>query len=249
MSEGRKFNEDESAEILRRAAEMQGQAHSGTDGLSLGDLTKIAEEAGIDPQHVLNAAKEANRPAVATAVAKGAMEEMRRTVPGQLTEEVWEEIVNDLRSMFGRKGKIKKTANRYDWTITKDDGGKLTVSATSKGGQIDLRLLNDTSQSHIAFWVIGSVFTVMAMAMTGKFMSKAHYAFPEIAPTLVVIAAAFVAALVFGARYADRHSRSKHEACLDVVARHLEGLDLSTALPTMTAPASEEETLRLNLQG
>lgn len=98
----RTYTEAEIAALLARAAERQRhapEAHSGPT-LTLGEIERLAAEAGLDPAHVRAAAAEMDRGAVPASSTPGRIE-IERWVDAPFSDVAWEEAVGALRSRHG----------------------------------------------------------------------------------------------------------------------------------------------------
>jgi hypothetical protein len=127
----RTYSEEEVAELLRRAAEMQAQGGFGSSerpGLSLEELTAIAAEAGLDPAHVRLAAAEmeprARRPRVGVHPSKREVS-LDRWVPGTLSDEAKEDIVAELRHRFDTSSSYDMGMGSYGKSIVQTTGRSL----------------------------------------------------------------------------------------------------------------------------
>ncbi|MBT8400282.1 MAG: hypothetical protein KJO98_07385, partial [Rhodothermia bacterium] len=60
----RLFGEEDVAKILKSASERQATRKAPNAGLTLEELKQVAAEAGIDPRHVADAAKEITAPGI-----------------------------------------------------------------------------------------------------------------------------------------------------------------------------------------
>jgi len=102
----RKYDEMEIAALLERTAQLQADDATterlSPQGLSLAELEGIASEAGLDPEYLHRAALE-----IESNGKKGFQKRTsthihsRRHVPSELSEDLWEEMVFELRSSFG----------------------------------------------------------------------------------------------------------------------------------------------------
>jgi hypothetical protein len=115
----RRYDDDEVALILKRAAESSAVQLAGrSDGLTLSQLRQVAAEAGMDPNSVENAAQaldtrvaESISPLLGTPLSP----QYERAVPGQLREEDLGEIVLAIRRAMGRQGVITQDLGGFQW--------------------------------------------------------------------------------------------------------------------------------------
>ncbi len=123
MSDPRRYDEEEIAEILERATTNQGAvepARKGAgEGLTLEEIQDIGSEVGIAPARIADAAGAmASRNLVGpTRTFLGAPRSVSRIVPidRPLTDEEWTRLVVDLRETFDAVGKVTSEGNLRTW--------------------------------------------------------------------------------------------------------------------------------------
>ena len=122
MSEPRLYDQDDIRRIFALATREQGPEPArqpGTDGLSLTDLVQIGREVGVDSEAIARAAAQLDRPAAEKPVRRswGSPTEVSRTVPlpGPPTDEQWEMIVAELRSVFRARGRLVTHGGVREW--------------------------------------------------------------------------------------------------------------------------------------
>ena len=167
----RLYNEEETAEIFRRAAAEQ-QRHSAvqavsTDGseagptsaagtgMTLADLEAIAREVGIPPELVARAATSLDRAEQASIRRYlGVPIGVRRTVSlgRQLSDAEWERLVVDLRQTFDARGRLREEGSFKQWT---NGNLQALLEPTSEGHQLRLRTFNGSAYS----WMIAGAAT------------------------------------------------------------------------------------------
>ena len=178
--------------MFARAAERQHARAAPPDGLTLAELQEIGRQAGLDPEHVAAAVAEsdASGPTAPPASYLGVSVEPRasRVVPGEVTDEAWEQMVNRLRRMFRSKGAPVELGRVREWssglrsnlhaTLEPVEGGTLVALETSKAEEAKgLRSLPATA----------GVFVVLLSLLFG-FGDFDLYVW--IVPTLVVLGTA-----------------------------------------------------------
>jgi len=118
----RRYNDDEIAEIFRKASEgPQGTSlqRAGEDGLTLAQLQDIGREVGIAPEAVDRAARSLHvRPRAGTRKFLGLPLGVERTIDlgRRLTEEEWERLVVELREVFRARGTVSSSGSFRQWT-------------------------------------------------------------------------------------------------------------------------------------
>ncbi len=150
----RTYSEEEVAEIIRRAAEMEtGQMRErdkagSLPGLDLEELSKVAADAGLDPENVRKAAQQLDEPVSDREEAPSQNELFaERWVEGKLTDELTDLIVSDLNHRYSAshekkswrdsiledgdedevfKSTVQRTGSSLEWKFTDDYEGIVT---------------------------------------------------------------------------------------------------------------------------
>lgn len=140
----RKFNDEEVALIIKRAAELQQTQQVSEDpahALSLSEVEEIAKEAGIDPKLIRRAAltldhtSEVTRPSPWVGAPTRLVFE--RVVDGEITSDAYEPLVNEIRRTFGDNGVPSVLGKTLAWTSTSAGGRR-----NSRGRQIDISIMS-----------------------------------------------------------------------------------------------------------
>lgn len=154
------YSDQEIADILKRAAELQAAAERTADvrpGLTLKELEGVAADAGLDPQFVRQAAQEqrgAARPSLRRASAKSRTHVFaERHVAGTLTEESWEDTVLELRHRFDTdwsgaawgtpeygRGRTEQFGRAREWRHTAISGVETRLVVRPRDEAVDLHL-------------------------------------------------------------------------------------------------------------
>ena len=248
-----RFSEDEARQIFARAAERQHAADAAPPGLSLSELQEVGVAAGLDPAHVAAAVTEvrggAGTPAAPPATFLGVDVEPRavRVLPGEVTDEAWEQMVTRLRQTFGTKGTPTDVGRIREWTSGPNSNLLVTVEPTDAGARVTLKTskAGEATQYRVLFGVLAAMtvfFSVLGVA-TGDW-GEAGYA---------VFVAAFVAAAVgiplLGrqrqARWAHRR-RGQFDALLDQFELVVRDADAVAASPALEAEAGGAGRLGLD---
>jgi hypothetical protein len=166
----RRYDDDEAAEIFRKAAEgpqsLPSQA-SGDQGMTLAELQDIAREAGISPDAVASAARSLEiQPQARGRTFLGLPIGVERTVAleRRLSDAEWERLVVQLREIFHARGHVSSTGSFRQWT-----NGNLQVllEPTLTGQRLRLSTMkgNAVASMSIGIAMIG-IGVVMAIAAT-----------------------------------------------------------------------------------
>lgn len=152
-ADGRKFNDQEVALIIKRAAELQQTEQleqEPANAMTLGEIEQIAREAGIDPQLIRRAAQGLDRPTAVNRPSPWLGSPSRlvfeRVVDGEVPVEEFEPLVNEIRRTFGENGVPSVLGRTLAWTSMVTGGRKhqhgraIDVSVTSRGGLTTIRV-------------------------------------------------------------------------------------------------------------
>lgn len=152
------FSADEVAALLERAAELQreGKKYSKETGLTLSELETIAKESGIDPSHIREAAFELAQPRrapVQKSTGMGNQVIIERTVRAELTPELIEDVVSELRTRYdsgyaGTYGdgvtygasRLEYIGRSVEWIHTDMMGYERRVRLQPRGDQLRIRM-------------------------------------------------------------------------------------------------------------
>ena len=137
----RRFSEEEVAEILKHAAEVEHSDKSLlplAEGMTLAELEEIGREVGISPAAMQQAVKRITKPDQPTRRFLGLPLGVGRTVEldRKLTDDEWELLVANLRQTFEARGVVKQEGSLRSWT-----NGNLQVflEPTPTGQRLRLR--------------------------------------------------------------------------------------------------------------
>ncbi len=149
----RKFNDEEVALIIKRAAELQQtqqiEAEPST-ALSLTEIEQIAREAGIDPKLIRQAAHGLDRPADTSRPSPwlGAPTRLvfERVIDGEIPAEDFEPLINEIRRTFGDNGIPSVLGRTLAWTSSFQGGRRrgygrmINVNVVSRSGVTTVRV-------------------------------------------------------------------------------------------------------------
>lgn len=222
----RRYADAETAAILKRAAELQGTAEPPTSP-TLTDLQQIADEAGIEPRYVRQAAAElASAPrGGGTAGAPDALA-LQRVVAGEVPASAFDALVEAIRDATGMAGQTTVMGRGFTWTSGvaghPAPPRALTLAVTAVQGRTVIRA--DESLAQVASAYLG---TGVASALIGGFgMVAAASGDPSagvIAAAVAWAAGSLLAAGRLQGRAADRRRQELAEL-LDRIAGHAEVL-------------------------
>ena len=170
MTDERRFTEEEVAEILQNAAELE---HSdkmlsrSSSGLTLSELNEIGREAGISPEALrravsrLSVPEQRVRTMVGLPIGVGRTVELGRTVG----DAEWDRLVVLLRETFDARGVIRNEGTLRSWS---NGNLQIMLEPVAAGHRLRMKTVNGSAQS----WMVGGValvaFAIM-MVLTGIF--------------------------------------------------------------------------------
>ena len=169
----RRYDDDEVAEIFRKAAEgpQSLPAHAARDeGMTLAELQSIGREVGISAEAVASAAQSLEiQPRASGRSFLGMPIGVERTVAlgRKLSDDEWERLVVQLREVFHARGSVSSTGSFRQWT----NGNLQVLLEPTPTGQ-RLRL-STTKGNVVAAMTIGAamlaigVVTAIAAAISG----------------------------------------------------------------------------------
>ncbi len=145
-AEHRRYSDEETALILRRAAELQetGGRSRHAAGFTLAEIQQIASEAGIDPACITEAAALVSaheRDRWAGLLGAPTRFRFERVVSGELPERAWGALVEEIREAMQRPGQVGHVAGALEWVHESGDRDWVRIGVTSRSGKthIDLR--------------------------------------------------------------------------------------------------------------
>ncbi|HEX7976952.1 MAG TPA: hypothetical protein VF461_00010 [Gemmatimonadaceae bacterium] len=175
----RRYGDEEVREIfsLATTGDLREQSlPADTEGLTLSELQRIGQEAGIEPARVAHAA--------ASLDARGKVAPVRRSfgmpigvsrvvdLPRAPKDREWERLVSEFRSTFGTQGRTTSAGGLREWS---QGNLRICVEPTEHGEQLRLSTLKgNASVLNRLSLVFGSMSVVMGtMVATGATPAKA----------------------------------------------------------------------------
>lgn len=259
-SSSRKFNDEEVALIIKRAAELQQTEQIAQDpgnAMSLADVEAIAKEAGIDPALVRRAANSLDQPAEKTRPSAwvGAPTRLvfERVVDGEISSDAYEPIVNEIRRTFGDNGVPSVLGRTLAWTSTavggrrQSRGRQIDVSVMSRGGVTTIRV--EEELRNIAGAVFGGLVGGGGGGTTGISVGLGMGAFHS-APLAALIWLTIAGGFYGLARYIFGNISEKRERQLRDLTERLQSLvESSAAQPAPQVGASSARSLSAGVGG
>jgi hypothetical protein len=150
---GRKFNDEEVALIIKRAAELQQTEQTADDtssAMSLAEIEQIAKEAGIDPALIRRAAQSLDRPGESNRPSPwvGAPTKLvfERVVDGEISNDEHEALIDTVRRTIGDNGMPSVLGRTLSWSSSyqggrrRNRGRRVDVNVVARGGVTTIRV-------------------------------------------------------------------------------------------------------------
>ncbi len=180
----RRYSDSEVKEIVRRAAEEQ-VAHPTDEGMSLGTVQQIADDVGISPARVEQAARRlasretgpppAESGAGAFWLGSSTVIGCERVVEGEVGEAVYDDILDEIQAAFSTEGQASTLGRSMTWRTENPVAGKrraLQVRVTSRGGQTRIQVQERLGELATALYSgilvgggVGGVATILGIGL------------------------------------------------------------------------------------
>lgn len=253
----RKFNDEEVALIIKRAAELQQTQQAEEEpgnSMTLVEVEQIAREAGIDPKLIRQAAHGLERPAEVARPSPwlGAPTRLsfERVIDGEVPVDEFEPIINEVRRTFGDNGVPSVLGKTLAWSSSyqggrrRNNGRMVNVSVVSRSGATTVRV--EEEMQNVAAGVFGGLVGGGGGGSTGISigigMGVFHSA-PVAAALWVTVAASFytLARTIYG-RITSKRERQLRELAGRLDQQITDSIALRTAKPA--DPLLPRETSR-----
>lgn len=246
---GRRFNEKEVADIIKRASELQ-QLEStaeSTTGMSLAELEQVAREAGLDPALVRRAATDLDTrvsdqtPSAFIGAPTNLV--LERTIDGEMPVDEYETVVLEIQRELGGVGQASTLGRSLVWTMQGGAGRRrgmtrtVQVTVTPRHGRTTIRMEEPLGQ--LAGGLFGGLMGGLGGGTSGIAMGIGMGVFhsPSIAVGLIggFVASSYVLArTIFGRMVRGRGERMQR--LMSRLAEHV----AATAVPTPLADRPAE---------
>ena len=187
----RVYNEKEIQDLLRQAAALQSAKRDFTTGLTLEEIRRVAEEAGIDPRFVEQAAMGAPLPRQQQkkGFLGGAYKiEAERVIGHPVDGEEWGVMVHEIRRAFDTTGEVQEVGRGFEWRYGYTQLGSNYiyghVSVTPRRGRTHLHATRKLSNQSTIFIVPAVLLIFATMFAIPAFVGKISL----LAPLLLTLA-------------------------------------------------------------
>jgi hypothetical protein len=236
---GSRYDEDQVAAILRRAAELQVRSGPGDSrNLSLAEVETIGREAGIDAALVRQAARELARPAIEPQannrwIGGPTSLHFEMTIAGELPEQGFELLAHEVQSILREPGITSKVGRSLSWQTTPNPvggGRKIMISVAAARGET--RICIDEKLDALIGGVFGGVCGGVGGGGMGASVIPILFA-PWLLPVFVVgwLGGSFALARTIYRRKVDQRSAELEGLLVRLVSVCEECLDPPLALP------------------
>ena len=137
MSIQKKYSRNEISKILKIASDLDQATIDKEDGLTEDELKKVAEETGLNPAMITKAIFQLENGETPIELSEALKEDYKFKTSfladGIVDDQLWEEVVSEIRATHGGIGKISKMGSTYEWEQRKQNVGYIQVSVTPKG--------------------------------------------------------------------------------------------------------------------
>ncbi len=160
MGSYKTFNREEVSKILKMAADLDQAKTDQDDGLNEEELRKIAEEAGINPEMISKAIFKLEHGETPVDMSESLQKDYKYKnsfiAQGPTNDQVWEEIVSEIRSIHGGIGKVSRMGSTYEWEQRKQNVGFIQVSAIPKKGHTKVTVNSNYGMLSRIYAMIGA---------------------------------------------------------------------------------------------
>jgi len=205
--------------------------------LSLEELQEIGAEAGIDPAHIALAATELMTTGTPT---KSDVYEAflgmptrigtSRLINGHVTDDDWEQMVFELRGVFGRDGIAGEIGRVREWTVTSSMSRfdhPVKVTLTPEGNDTQVTISQEMRGQAKSFSIATGIYLLFALmiGLVSVLISGENVPPIGVAILFLGMAVVFFGGAQIGTRLYARRQRAKIDRALDrieLVAREAE---------------------------
>lgn len=168
-----RFTKEETSEIIRRALELQGGTKESQVGMTSAlEIRAAAAEIGIDPTFIDQAISTRGK-SLGTKVQKGFLGTTKTVTyggvfPGNLSDDQWVEVIQNLRTSFDSKGTIEELGSTREWSGTKNGLASLHFSVKNEEKEMRVNTSTDLTPLGLVVFTVGLpiwMFTSIGMAI------------------------------------------------------------------------------------
>lgn len=148
MDSKRTFSKEEISKIFAKASKIQTQKdlYGDEQGLTQEELLRVAEEVGIDKDSLIEAIHSPDVPELDSEfnwiTATSHIQDVQ-IVNGEITEESWEKVVQDIRRVTGGIGKLNTVGKSFEWEQRLKEIGYKHISLTPENGTTKIQFVSN----------------------------------------------------------------------------------------------------------
>lgn len=178
MSPKRTYSKEQISKIIARASKIQARKdlYGDEQGLTEEELIHIAEEVGIDSDSLFEAIQSSDVPELdsdfnwITATSKI---QDAHLVKGEINEETWEKVVQEIRRATGGIGKLNTVGKSFEWEQRLKEIGYKHIYLTPENGTTKIQFVSNWG----GLKFISSILSFIAGAtITGIFLDGTNFA-------------------------------------------------------------------------
>jgi tRNA A-37 threonylcarbamoyl transferase component Bud32 len=231
---GPRYTDADLKRVIARAAELQAKYPTAEDvTFSLGGIEQVGAQVGIPPGHVRNAMaelapREAARglppiPRPEQAWSAPIAVRVERTLAAELSDEVYEATVREIRRSMGMLGVVARVGRSLVWSSSPAAGmgRNVRIAVTPEGGRITVQL--EETLPHIGGRIVGGFAGFVAGGLLGSAAWLAIGAPQEAAGLATLIGLSFsIGGAFFVARSIRANTEMQRRRQLEALADRLE---------------------------
>jgi serine/threonine protein kinase len=232
----RRYDKDEVEEIVKRATELEANK-TASGAMTIGGVQALAGEVGVAPDLVRAAADSLRRPATPNPPGRPANQPNRwiagptrltfeRVVDGELPEEEYENIVDEIRQILQDAGQVTQFGRSFTWSAARPGSNSgvrrsLEITVSIRSGRT--RLTVQESLANLIGGVYGGIGGGMGGGGMGPMLGIAAGAL-HLGPLTVLLVPVWLGITYATARYVYRRTTGKKATELEDLANRLAAL-------------------------
>ncbi len=251
MNDSKRYDDETTAEILRRAAEMQYEGVVSVprgDGLTGSDLEQVASEAGIDPAFVRKAIIESGHSTPDTEHSRFLGEvktlETVEVLEGEVNSDSVDRMLEEVQRAFADGGNVTRTDSSATWSASRALASSrlssLVVAITARDGQTEIRITerldNLSSALFLGIFVAGSGMGVAVSGAIGMGELGAPLVFGAMA--VAAVSTCYGTARTLYTRSTRKRRRQLQRLLGRMVEVSISGTNIE-AIPELVGPESD----------
>jgi len=251
MNDSKRYDDESTAEILRRAAEMQYDGVVSVplgDGLTGSELEQVAREAGIDPAFVRKAIIESGLSTPDTEHSRFLGEvktlETVEVLEGEVSSDSVDRMLEEVQRAFADGGNVTRTDSSATWSASRALASSrlssLVVAITARDGQTEIRITerldNLSSALFLGIFVAGSGMGVAVSGAIGMGELGAPLVFGAMA--VAAVSTCYGTARTLYTRSTRKRRRQLQRLLGRMVEVSISGTNIE-AIPELVGPESD----------